>query len=331
MALQDIATQKSVNQLSAVPVIDLEPALKGGAEERKRVAQEIHDACKTLGFFYAANHAVPDALIAQHFEIAERFFGLPIDEKMSIDGTKSGAMRGYEPVAAQTLDVGTVPDLKEGYQMGMEVTEDHRWYKAGMGKTAINLWPERPEGFREHFETYSAEMIGLARQLMQLISLSLDLPEDYFDTPMETPMLETRILHYPPKPADAPKGQLGAGAHTDWGMLTLLLQDDVGGLEVAGPDGSWIPAPPIPGTFVVNMGDMVPIMTNDLYKSNSHRVQSNVSGRDRYSAPSFVDPDYETRIECVPTCMPESGEPFYPPTTIGDHVQAMFDKTYGKA
>ncbi|MEM6381386.1 MAG: 2-oxoglutarate and iron-dependent oxygenase domain-containing protein [Pseudomonadota bacterium] len=330
MAVALHETVSDAGGTASVPVIDLQPALAGAAAERKQVAREIADACKTLGFFYIAGHAVPDDLIGRHFEIAEQFFALPIDEKMRIDGTKSGAMRGYEPVAAQTLDVGTAPDLKEGYQMGMEVTEDHRWFKAGMGKTAINLWPERPEGFRDHFEAYSEQMIGLARELMQLISLSLDLPEDYFDKPMETPMLETRILHYPPKPAGAPKGQLGAGAHTDWGMLTLLLQNDVGGLEVAGPDGGWIPAPPVPGTFVVNMGDMVPIMTNGLYKSNSHRVQSNTSGRDRYSAPTFVDPDYETRIACVPSCMPASGEPLYPATNIGDHVQAMFDKTYGK-
>ena len=326
-----MALHEPMNRLTEVPVIDLQPALKGGAEDRQRVARQISDACRELGFFYIANQGVPHELIARHFDIAKQFFDLPIEEKLKVDGTKSGAMRGYEPVAAQTLDVGTAPDLKEGYQMGMEVTEDHRWYKAGMGKTAINLWPEYPEGFREHFESYSAQMIDLARELMRLLSLSLDLSEDYFDNPMQTPMLETRILHYPPKPADAPATQLGAGAHTDWGMLTLLLQDDVGGLEVAGPDGGWIPAPPIPGTFVVNMGDMVPIMTNGLYKSNSHRVKSNTSGRDRYSAPTFVDPDYETRIECVPSCLPANGEPLHPPTTIGDHVQAMFEKTYGKA
>lgn len=325
-----MSSEHAAPALNSVPVIDLGPALSGGSPDRAGAAREINRACRELGFFYISNHGVPSDLVDRHLEIARAFFALPIDEKMQIDGTRSGAMRGYEPMAAQTLDVGTAPDLKEGYQMGIEVTEDHRWYSAGMNKTAINLWPVRPEGFRDHFENYSAEMIRLARDLMQLISLSLDLDEEHFDGPMETPMLETRILHYPPKPSDALAAQLGAGAHTDWGMLTILLQDDVGGLEVAGADGAWIAAPPIPDTFVVNMGDMIPILTNDIYRSNAHRVRSNESGRDRYSAPTFVDPDYETSIACVPSCTPAAGAPKYPETTIGDHVQAMFDKTYGK-
>lgn len=328
MSLSEPTSSPASPGTAAIPVIDLGPT-RADKAGRLRVAAEIREACASVGFFYIANHGVPQELTGKHLEIARAFFDQPLEAKMAIDGTKSGAMRGYEPMAAQTLDVGTAPDLKEGYQMGIEVTEDHRWFSAGMGKTAINLWPDHPDGFRAHFETYSDTMIALANDVMRLISLSLDLPEDYFDVGMQTPMLETRILHYPPKPSDAPADQLGAGAHTDWGMLTILLQDDVGGLEVASPDGDWIDAPPVPGTFIVNMGDMIPILTNDLYRSNAHRVRSNTSGRNRYSAPTFIDPDYETRIACVPSCMPKSGAPNYPETTIGDHVQAMFDKTYG--
>jgi isopenicillin N synthase-like dioxygenase len=312
-----------------VPVIDLAPALAGDPGGKRRVADDIREACIRSGFFYVTGHGVSDALTGRHLDLARDFFDLPDEEKRRIDGTKSGAMRGYEPMAAQTLDVGTLPDLKEGYQMGIEVTEDHPWFAAGMNKTAINLWPERPEGFRSHFETYSETMIALARELMRLIALSLHLDEDYFDAAMQTPMLETRILHYPPRPDGAPEAQLGAGAHTDWGMLTILLQDDVGGLEVSDGHGGWVPAPPVPGAFVVNLGDMIPILTNDLYRSTLHRVRSNTSGRSRYSAPTFIDPDYRTRIRCVPTCLPETGEPTYPETTIGDHVQSMFEKTYG--
>lgn len=319
----------SVKSGPLVPVIDLAPARGDRPDQRRAVAAEIRAAGSTSGFFYITGHGIPAEFTARHLRVAKEFFDLPDEEKRRIDGTKSGAIRGYEPMAAQTLDVGTLPDLKEGYQMGIEVTKDHPWYAAGMNKTATNLWPERPEGFREHFEAYSAAMIDLARELMRLLALSLDLEETYFDESMKTPMLETRILHYPPRPDDAPPAQLGAGAHTDWGMLTILLQDDVGGLEVSDGKGGWISAPPVPGAFVVNLGDMIPILTNDFYRSTLHRVRSNTSGRDRYSAPTFIDPDYRTRIRCVPTCLPETGEPAYPETTIGDHVQAMFEKTYG--
>ncbi|MBY6144811.1 hypothetical protein KUW09_12205 [Mameliella alba] len=314
-----------------IPVIDLADSFSDDLDKRKAVAHEIHKACRDTGFFYIKNHGIAAELTDKHLDVARQFFELPLQEKMKSDGTNAESMRGYEPMGLQVLDEGTPQDLKEGFQMGIEVTEDHRWYKAGMGKTAINIWPDQPEGFREHFENYSAGMIELARHLMRMIALSLELDEDYFDTDMMTPMLETRILHYPPHPANADPNQLGAGAHTDWGVLTILLQDDVGGLEVRNADGVWISAPPIDGTFVVNLGDMIPILTNGIYHSNMHRVLNNSSGRDRYSAPTFVDPDFETRIKCVPTCLPDSGAPKYPETTIGQHVQAMFEKTYGKA
>lgn len=314
-----------------IPIIDLTDSFSDTLEDRRRTAWEIHKACRDTGFFIIKNHGVPAALQARHLDLARQFFEQPLDEKLKVDGTRSGSMRGYEPMAAQTLDEGSLPDLKEGFQMGIEVDETHRWYKAGMNKTAINRWPAHPPGFRAHFETYSAEMIKLARHLMRQIALSLELDETYFDADMASPMIETRILHYPPHPPHADPNQLGAGAHTDWGMLTILMQDDVGGLEVRNADGIWISAPPVEGAFIVNLGDMIPILTNDLYQSTMHRVLNNSSGRSRFSAPSFVDPDYETRVRCVPTCLPASGVANHPETTIGQHVQAMFAKTYGKA
>jgi len=139
-----------------------------------------------------------------------------------------------------------------------------------------------------------------------------------------------RLLHYPPHPADAAFNQLGAGAHTDWGSITMLLQDDCGGLEVQHVSGEWIRATPIPGTLIVNLGDMVRRWTNDIYYSTMHRALNNVSGVDRYSVASFFNPNYLYRVECVPTCRPEVGEPLYPPCTVGEHIKEMFEKTYGR-
>ena len=137
-----------------------------------------------------------------------------------------------------------------------------------------------------------------------------------------------RLLHYPQHPNDATANQLGAGAHTDWGLITLLLQDDAGGLEVRNAAGQWLRADPIDGTFVVNLADLVPRITNGLYHSTMHRVLNNVSGRDRYSVATFFNPNYTSRFDIVPTCRPED---FIPePWTFGQHIQDMFNRTYGK-
>jgi isopenicillin N synthase-like dioxygenase len=122
---------------------------------------------------------------------------------------------------------------------------------------------------------------------------------------------------------------LGAGAHTDWGLLTILLQDENGGLEVKNADDDWISATPIPGTFIINLGKMVPVLTNGLYKATKHRVLNNTSGKIRYSAPTFCDPEYFHKVKCAETCLPESREPDYPEMTAGWHLRSMFEKTFG--
>jgi len=177
---------------------------------------------------------------------------------------------------------------------------------------------------------YQGAMIDLGRRLAGLLALSLDLEEDYFAEALAEPSCTVRLLHYPPQPPSARFNQLGCGAHTDWGLITLLLQDGAGGLEVMNTDGDWILAPPIPGTFVVNLGDMVPRMTNGLYHSTLHRVVNKASGADRYSVPTFFNPADHYSFDCVPTCRDLRDTP--PPTvTLGDHVRQMFEKTYRKA
>jgi isopenicillin N synthase-like dioxygenase len=177
---------------------------------------------------------------------------------------------------------------------------------------------------------YAIYMEELGRHLFSCPALSLDLRETYFDGGLRSPDYGIRLLRYPPHPRDAKQNQLGAGAHTDWGGLTMLLQDDVGGLEVQNGQGEWIQAPPIPGALTINLGDMVRRWTNDLYHSTRHRVLNNISGRDRYSVATFYNPEYNYRVECVPTCLPESGVPKYEPCTAGEHTDEMFRLTYGR-
>jgi isopenicillin N synthase-like dioxygenase len=312
-----------------IPIIDLGGSFSPNLADRKAVALEIHKACRDIGFFYIENHNVPREAMNEHLALACEFFALPEHNKREVDVKLSRCTRGYEGLAAQTLDEGSPPDLKEGFITGCDLDETHPDVKRGIPGAGPNQWPRQPEYFKRKFNGYVEHMNGLGHHLMTCLALSLELPEDYFADGLEEPLYFSRILHYPPQPATASFNQLGAGAHTDWGTLTMLLQDDVGGLQVRNADGDWIAAPPIPGTFIVNLGEMVPILTNGLYLSTMHRVMNNASGRSRFSAPHFYDPNYFYHVKCVPTCRPENGQVLSSETTVGEHIAFMNRKTYG--
>lgn len=315
----------------SIPVIDLAPYFSDDLEKRKTVAWEVHKASRETGFFYIKNHGIAAERLAQHLQLARTFFDLPPEEKDKVHIRNSACTRGYEPAAAQTLDEGSPPDLKEGFLIGNDLDESHPYVQQGVPNTGPNQWPDQPEGFKDSLNEYVDLMRNLGRTLASLVALSLELPEDYFSKEdLAEPLMIGRLLHYPPQEQQIVANQLGAGAHTDWGLLTMLLQDDIGGLEVLNADDEWIKAPPIEGTLVVNLGEMVRVLTNGLYRSNYHRVVNNQSGRSRYSCPTFFDPDYFYKVKCVPTCMPESGEPDFPETTVGEHIAYMYEKTYGR-
>ncbi len=314
-----------------IPVVDLTGSRSSVLEERRAIAWEIHKACRDVGFFYVDNHGGPEALIANQLEAARNFFDLPTAAKMMIDIAKSAAMRGYEPMAIQALDEGSPPDLKEGFMFGRELPVDHPLRIRGVVDEGENQWPEMAGGFRDQMEAYQEEMIGLGSRLMRLLALSMGCEENYFDSGIADPRCMVRLLHYPPQPADAQANQLGSGAHTDWGCLTILLQDSCGGLEVRNADGDWLDAAPVPGSFIINIGDMVPRLTNGLYHSNMHRVLNKNPERHRYSVPTFFDPNYDYRVECVPTFMPDNARPAYDACTVGEHLSEMYAKTYTAA
>ena len=300
----------------AVPVIDL-------AAGRDAVARDIRAASCSTGVFFARNHGISSALIAEHFEYARAFFALPLDEKREIEVGRSNAFRGYEPFGTQTIDEAAPGDLKEGFIMGPDLAPDHPHVRARFPNTGTNLWPARPAGFRAQMETYVHAMCTLGRQLAGLLALSLTLPEDYFAPLLREPLLYSQLFHYPSVSAARPAQRFGAGAHLDWGMLTILLQDDVGGLDVRAHDTSWHAAQPVPGTFVIILGEMMVRLTDGFYRSAMHRVRRNDSGRSRYSMPTFFDPGYDERVTCVPTCTPADGEPRYPARTVAEHVREM--------
>ena len=177
---------------------------------------------------------------------------------------------------------------------------------------------------------YYAAADALSRRLMRLIALSLELDEFHFDRFFECPSATLRLIKYPPHPGHARSNQLGAGAHTDWGAVTVLAQDEIGGLKVENIAGEWIAAPPVPGTFVVNLGDMIQRWTNGIYRSNLHRVLNNhAAGRSRYSVPFFFSPDHRARIECLSSCTDADHPPQFLPCTAGEHLDEMFRRSYG--
>jgi isopenicillin N synthase-like dioxygenase len=316
---------------AALPVIDISGLLSDAPADRAAVGTALRAACLDKGFFYITGHGVPDALPDAVFAEAARFFALPEADKLALDRARSKGNRGYERMRGQTLEAGSPPDLKEGYYCGPEHRADDPRVLAGKFNHGPNQWPSAAAlpTFRATMLAYTAVMLDLGQRLMRGLALSLDLPEDHFRAFTTDVMATLRILHYPPQPADAHPDEKGAGAHTDFGGITLLRQDDNGGLQVwdQANDG-WIHAEPLPGTYVVNLGDMIARWTNDRYRSTRHRVV-NLSGRERYSIPFFYVGNYDHVVECLSTCLAEGETPKYPPTTVEAHLKEMYRRTYG--
>ena len=307
--------------LNRVPVIDLAPL--HGAGDRQAMARDIHAALANIGFMYVRNHGVDQALVDAAFAQAETFFALPEATKMALHIRDSGpALHGYTELCGEATDPGRSRDLKEIFDLG-RMAEDGR-VRPFFGPTP---WPPGRPAFRDTMMGYHHALLDLAKRLMGAIALSLDLPEDWFAPMMQEPIAIQRLLHYPPQDSVADDSLIGIGAHTDYGCLTLLAQDPVGGLQVMNRDGAWIEAPHVPGTFVVNIGDMIQRLTNDVYIANIHRV-INVSGQERYSIPFFFDLDADTVIAPLKGCTGPGNPAKYAPVECGAHKWARYKAAY---
>jgi isopenicillin N synthase-like dioxygenase len=280
-----------------LPVIDIAPLSRTADEGAARVASDIEAACRDLGFFYAIGHGIGPETLARLGDASRRFFALPEASKQKIAMARGGrAWRGYFPVGGE-LTSGR-PDLKAGLYLGEELGPDDPRVSAGLPLHGANLFPEEIPDLKPAVLAFLAEATRAAHRLMEGIALSLGLERDYFrKTYTARPTLLFRIFHYPPSPPQA-EGW-GVGEHTDYGLLTLLAQDDAGGLQVRTPQG-WIEAPPIPGALVCNIGDMLDRLTGGFYRSTPHRVR-NESGRDRLSFPFFFDPAFDAEIVPLPS------------------------------
>ncbi len=316
---------------SSLPLIDMATYRRGEPEAKSSLIREIADKSRTLGFFYLVNHGLPDGLLNAQLAWGRRFFDLPDDQKAAIDFRSLPVRRGYEPKALQTLQAGNQPDQKEAFSFGRELPADHWLLRQSAPFEGPNQWPADGPGFdaaafRAQMERYRDAMTDLGRELCGLLAASLDLPEDHFAEALAEPNVCVRVLHYPSGSAEAAADRLGCGAHTDWGLITILLQDDCGGLEIETADGVWLQASPVPGALIVNLGDMVVRLTAGRYASNLHRVLNTAPGRDRYSVATFFNPHAFYTVTCASTCAPALGAP--DPLTFSDHINAMIAKTY---
>ncbi|KAF9895267.1 hypothetical protein FE257_000169 [Aspergillus nanangensis] len=324
-----------MSQPSAPPILDFSPFYREDSQAKADLVEQVRKSCLYNGFFQITGHRVPLELQQRVMNCTKRFFNLPLEEKMKVDKNLNSFNRGYELLRSQMLEIGTGPELKEGFYIGEEIPEDHPYFVQKRLNSGPNQWPPTVEE-KEEFERTSMEyyhaVFALAKDVLAVLALTLGVDATYFNPLTDGAVATMRYLHYPAQPKDGDeKLNRGIGAHMDFGAVTLLLQDEVDGLQVLDmPTGQWLDVQPVPGAYVINLGNLFMRMANDKYKSNIHRV-INKSGRERYSIPFFFSGNPDYLCKCLPNCREEGEEAKYPPITVEEVVTASYKESYGRA
>lgn len=310
-----------------MPVLDLTPLNDG--KSINDLALRLRQACETIGFFYVINHGVPQKVVDDVFAATRRYFDLPLKERMTLR-IDERFRRGFMPQGINQHP-GYAPDIKESFEYALDLPFDDPAVVAGLPLHGPNRWPEGQPWLRVAAEAYFDETLALGKRLLRVFAVSLDLDEGFFLQYCKKPMVQTRLFHYPPAPPVSADDAFGVAPHSDYGMITLLTQDPIGGLELRKRDGEWVGAPHIPATFVINLGDLFKVWTNDFYVSNLHRVV-NRSGKERFSIPTFFNLDYDAPVRCLPACQSPNNPPKYQPIKSGDYLVSRFRdvQKYGK-
>jgi len=317
-----------------IPVIDLAPALGGSPAQRLAVAREIDRACVEIGFFTVTGHGVPAATIDRLRTLAHDFFARPLAEKRRAAPPSPDIPRGYIAMGGEALsyasEVEAPPDLKEFYHCGRAPWPDEPYFNGPEGRRYFvpNRWPDQPAGLGEAAERYYAAMERLDREMLRLAALALGVEEDFFEDKIDRHISAMRLNFYPEQRAAPEPDQLRAGAHTDYGLLTILNGENVpGGLQVQIRDGSWIDVETVPDRFVINIGDLLMRWSNDRWVSNPHRVvnpPAEIAARTRrLSIAFFMHPNYDAVIECIAP----AGAAKYPPIGSGAYRDFKYRQT----
>jgi isopenicillin N synthase-like dioxygenase len=315
-----------------VPVVDMEPWWEGGATARRMVASAFDTAAGEVGFAQIVGHRVPDHVIADMVASSDAFFALPLDEKLAARPADLTVNRGYAASGTEALSysIGDAapPDLFEAFNIGEDdVDECDPFYAAERHRMfAPNIWPERPAELRPALVAYFAEARRVALALTDVFAIALGLPEQWFRPFVDRSTTTMRTINYERRShePDPLPDQQRMGAHTDYGVVTVLWADSTPGLQVLGTDGAWHGVVPAPGALLVNLGDLTAEWTNDRWRSTLHRVvpPATPGPVKRRSTAFFFDANWDARIECVPTCTDADHPPKYPPVFAGEHLMA---------
>ena len=317
--------------VDALPVIDVSPFVSGGTPaDLACVAAEIRRASIDIGFFYVTGHGIPVAELDEALQRGRQFFAAPLSDKMPLRaGTEANAL-GYYPLRLDGApdEYGKVADVKERFSASRELIAGEP--EGGRYGSGLSKWPgdDAFPGFTRFFKRHIENRIRLTRALAQAFAMSLDLPQSYFDAAFAHLGCVLMFNYYPKldRPVAEPS-RWNFSPHTDYGAFTLLLQDACGGLQVRNAAGQWIDAPPIPGTFVINIGDMFAMWTNDLYVSTLHRVM-NFNNALRLSIAFFTYPHGLTEISCLETCASPSNPPRYEPVLAEDYNRWLVERAH---
>jgi len=323
--------------VEAFPVVSLSKFETADPDGKKLLALEVDAICRTTGFLAIAGHGVPQGTIDAAWNAAKAFFDEPVEVKQAARAPYPGYPYGYlgpnSEALAASRGVDTPPDLKESFNGG-PLQQPH-----GITDTdalsfcyAATIWPAAPAGFRTAWEDYYRAMEDLAARIMRLFAAALTLPEDFFSGMIDHPVSALRALNYPEQEVAPKPGQLRAGAHSDYGSLTILLpQEGSKGLQIQRADDSWIDVPPIPGAFVINIGDLMQRWTNDRWVSTVHRVANPENPEEarqrRQSFAFFHQPNWFAEIKCLDICLELGEAPKYEPVLSGPYLMGKFKST----
>lgn len=310
--------------LAQIPVIDFELFTNSDAAAQQAVVQQIYQACHEIGFIYLKNSGISQTLIDELFIQIKQFFALPFEIKQKLAWSDEFSNRGYVGVERERLNPTKPGDLKEAFNVG-KVSSDER-----QDSLVLNQWLPDKEDFRTCVMEFWDACVEVADKILQAFALALQVPEDFFASRHDQQNHTLRLLHYPPLQRSPKPEQVRAGEHSDYGSITLLFQDQIGGLEVQTRDGKWIAAPTIPGTVIINTGDLMQRWTNHVFCSTKHRViipMDERSHKSRYSVAFFCHPNDDAEIACIESCKKEH-EAIYPPITAGEHLLSKLQATY---
>ena len=311
-------------EVDKIPVIDVSKLRSGTPETAHAVALEIRQAAEEVGFFYILNHGIPEAVIKQAYYVAKEFFNLPKELKDSVKINTNH--HGYLSVGEAKMAEAERVDLKESFVWGLDLPDEHSSVTMENPFLGRNQWPDEMPEFKRSVYPFFEAGLQCGRDMMRAFALAMELPEDSFLKATNEPIARSSIIRYPPQPEDLGVEQFGVAPHTDYGCLTLLWQDQVGGLEVQTREGEWVTAHPIENTLVVNVGDLLTRWTNEGFKSTPHRVV-NRKGQERYSMVIAWDPNFDTVVDPSVVCK-NGSQPLYPPVLCGDYVLSRFDSSF---